>query len=378
MIRALTSCAEVTVLSLVHDDEEAGHTADVRRFVHRVSTARVPAWRNKAKAALSLPTSRPLTLELLSAPSVHRRLRELVRDQPPDLVFAYCSSMVRYAMEPPLEGIPFVLDMVDLDSEKWRTLSRSTAWPRRLIYKREARCLARFEATAVRASRTTLAVNRKEADAVRRLAPEADIRVVGNGVDIEGFAPPDRPSGKAQVVFCGVLNYGPNEEAVLRLARDIWPMVLETRPDARLLIVGAHPTASIQALAQRDPSITVTGEVPDVRPFLWESAIAAVPLRTARGLQNKVLEALASGLPAVVSGVVAEGLPDFALAGCAVADTDQDFARIIGDWLGQPADARREIARRARLETLTWQEQLRPLCGIAREAASVGQRHASC
>ena len=225
LIHALKACADVSVLSLVHDAEEEGRIGDVQTFVRRVRTARVPKWRNLAKAAVRLPTTRPLTLELLSSPSVTGSVRELVRDQPPDVVFAYCSSMARYAMEPPLDQFPMLLDMVDLDSQKWQALGSTGNWFRRLIYKREAYYLARFERAAVRAARVTLAVNEKEAGAIRHLTGGADVRVVGVGVDAEAFAPPTGPSGKAQVVFCGVLDYAPNNEAVLRLARDIWPRV---------------------------------------------------------------------------------------------------------------------------------------------------------
>ena len=377
LIHALKACADVSVLSLVHDAEEEGRIGDVQTFVRRVRTARVPKWRNLAKAAVRLPTTRPLTLELLSSPSVTGSVRELVRDQPPDVVFAYCSSMARYAMEPPLDQFPMLLDMVDLDSQKWQALGSTGNWFRRLIYKREAYYLARFERAAVRAARVTLAVNEKEAGAIRDLTGGADVRVVGVGVDAEAFAPPTGPSGKAQVVFCGVLDYAPNNEAVLRLARDIWPRVRRVRPDAQLLVVGANPTAAIRSLPTRDPSISVTGGVPDVKPYLWDSAVTAVPLRIARGVQNKVVEALAAGLPAIVSPVVAEGLPLCVRPGCAVADTDADFAQAIVERLAMPPELRREIARRADVGSLTWQRQLEPLCAIVREVASAAPRLSS-
>ena len=102
--------------------------------------------------------------------------------------------MARYAMEAPLNRFPFVLDMVDVDSEKWKSLSRTGRWPLRLIYRRESACLARFETTAIRSARVTLAVNQKEADAVRRLAADARVEVVQNGIDLETFAPHEPPS----------------------------------------------------------------------------------------------------------------------------------------------------------------------------------------
>jgi sugar transferase (PEP-CTERM/EpsH1 system associated) len=370
LIRYLTGCAEVSVFSLVHDSDEAAHADDLKAFTHDVRIARVPRLLNMMRGAVRLPTHRPLTLELLYAPTIHAQLRAMVSERPPDLVFAYCSGMARYAMEAPLNRFPFVLDMVDVDSEKWKSLSRTARWPMRLIYRRESACLARFETTAVRSARVTLAVNQNEADAVRRLAADARVEVVQNGIDLETFAPREPPSDDPTAVFCGILNYGPNEEAALRLTQGIWPLVKKQRTDARLILAGAYPTAALHDAVRNDPTITLTGEVQDIRPYLWRSALAVVPLRTARGTQNKVLEALAAGLPTVVSPIVASGLPNAVQAGCAVAETDEEFAAIVVAWLARTPAERRELAIQARLQTLTWPEQLRSLCDMVRDAAS--------
>jgi glycosyltransferase involved in cell wall biosynthesis len=277
------------------------------------------------------------------------------------VVIAYCSSMARFAMEPPLNRTPFVLDMVDVDSGKWSALSQHAKWPNRYIYSREAVCLAEFERQAVRAAAMTLVVNEREANAVRELVPNAAVQVIQNGIDLEPFKPPDGPATTAEVTFCGVLDYEPNEAAALRLARDIWPRVHRQRPDATLLLLGSRPTPAIRALPEVDSSIRVSGAVPDVKPYLWKSALAAVPLMTARGVQNKVLEALAAGLPVVVSPIVAEGLPESALGGCIVAGHDEEFAGSIVHLLDAGPAARRERAERASLERLTWPLQLEPL-----------------
>lgn len=367
LIHALGAVADVSVASLVHDDEEASHAADVEAFASEVRVARVPYWANRIRAAMILPTRQPLTLALLHSPEMPARLREIVDRARPDLVFAYCSSMARYAMALPLRGIPFLLDMVDLDSEKWRALGETSPPPLRYVYRREARCLASFEREAIRAARVTIAVNRKEADATRRLAPHTDVRVVENGIDLAAFTPQGPPSPTPRVVFCGVLDYAPNEAAALRLGLEIWPKVLKDVPDARLVLVGANPTPRVRSLAGQ-PGITVTGGVPDVKPYLWQSAVAAVPLLTARGLQNKVIEALAAGLPAVVTPVVAEGLPPAVLDGCRVAVSDDAFADAIVAALRLTPAARRAFAARAPLDRLTWAAQLRSLPDIVRAA----------
>jgi polysaccharide biosynthesis protein PslH len=365
MLQALKTCADVTVASLVHDDEERSHVDELRGFARDVMVAPVPRWANLVRGSLKLLTTRrPLTLELLHAPALNRLLIERLTRSKPDVVFAYCSAMARYAIEPPLDAIPFVLDMVDVDSNKWDALSHRASWPKRWIYAREAVCLAGFERAAIRAAQVTIAVNQREAAAVQKLVPNAAVSVIENGIDLAAFRPPANPADRAQVTFCGVLDYEPNEAAALRLGRCIWPLVRRQRPDAMLLLVGSRPTAAIRALPNSDSSIRVTGAVPDVRPFLWESAVAAVPLVTARGVQNKVLEALAAGLPAVVTPVVAEGLPGSTLQGCTLASDDEEFARAIVQLLEAGPSARRTLASRAALDRLTWSQQLAPLCGL--------------
>jgi sugar transferase (PEP-CTERM/EpsH1 system associated) len=374
LLRWLQRRADVDLLSLVHDSDEQGSAAGMAGRAMSVHTGMVPRWRNRFASLAVLPTGRPLTLSLLDAPTLRTTLSTLREKHRPDVILAYCSSMASYAMNPVLDDIPLVLDMVDLDSEKWRALARNGPWYLRRIYAREARTLRVFEGRAVRAAQTTLAVNEREAAAVRDLVPGADVVTIGNGIAFESFAPLTEDRGQAEVVFCGVMDYPPNEAAALRLIRRIWPLVRERRPDAALWLVGSGPSERMRTSAGGDPSIHITGRVPDVRPFLWRSALAATPLSTARGVQNKVLEALAAGLPVVVSPVVAEGLPQSVASGVRVADSDRDFADAICRLLALSPAERRRIAAGADLTALTWEQQLAPLWDILVAAAATGRR----
>jgi glycosyltransferase involved in cell wall biosynthesis len=277
--------------------------------------------------------------------------------------------MARFALEPPLAGLPFVLDMVDVDSAKWANLGRQARPPMRWVYARESRILRQFERNAMKHAESTTAVNAREVDALRDICPDATVHVVGNGVDVETFSPPGPPSEHPTVVFCGVMNYGPNETAAIELAQVIWPQVRAQFPTARLLLVGSRPTHAVRALSRADASVEVTGEVDDVRPYLWTSAVAAAPLRVARGVQNKVLEALAAGLPVVITPVVREGLPQDVLPGCLTEESSAGIAQAICGLLARSAGERRALATRASLESLTWRAQLAPLYGILNAAA---------
>src|SRR6185295_6727113 len=153
-------------------------------------------------------------------------------------------------------------------------------------------------------------------DALAAIAPGADVRVVPNGVDVEHLAPKAPPSNERRVIFPAVFNYQPNAEGAVWLAREVWPLVTELLPDARLTLAGASPTARVRALAANDATVEVTGAVPDMRPYLWRSAAAVAPLFLARGVQNKVLEAAAAGLPSVVTPAVRNGLPPEVSGAC--------------------------------------------------------------
>jgi glycosyltransferase involved in cell wall biosynthesis len=232
------------------------------------------------------------------------------------------------------------------------------------IYRREARLLARAESRMMRSAGATTVVNDREADAARRLAPGARIEVAGNGIDRAHFAPEAPALAEPQVVFCGVMNYAPNAETAMFLAREVWPRVTRVRPEARLVLVGSGPSPALTRAAERVSGVTVTGRVADVRPWLWSSAVAAAPIRTARGVQNKVLEAVAAGLPAVVSPVVAEGLPEGVRPACLVASSADECAGRILELLAlQPAD-RRRLAARASFSGLDWRDRLAPMLDL--------------
>jgi polysaccharide biosynthesis protein PslH len=368
IIQALRGQVDLDIVSLVHDRDELAEAQRMRDAGFSVFATPVSKVRNYALALPQLLGRRPLTHMLLQAPGVDARLRQLADRTPPDVVLAYCSGMARFAVEPPLGGFPLVLDLVDVDSAKWAAMADSASGPMRWVYRREARCLGAFERDAAARASTTLVVNEREAETLREMAPEARVRVVPNGIDLATFRPTAPPSDSPRVVFCGVMNYAPNVEGVLWFAREVWPRVRLQRPDAQCAIVGSDPTTAVRDLARQGTGIEVTGTVPDVRRYLWESAVSVAPLKTARGVQNKVLEAVAAGLPAVVTTPVADGLPPDVLVACRAADGADDFARHVVELLNLSGDQRRRVAELADMAPLTWDHRLAALPAILSSA----------
>lgn len=373
ILRTLSTHADVEVVSLVHGDEEEALAETLRTlFPVRVHVHRTSTLGNVVRVAAGLASNMPLTHCLLDAPGLSATLREISEHRPPDVVLAYCSGMARFALEPPLDRMPLVLDYVDVDSAKWAALAQSSRWPYKWVYAREARYLGRFEADAARRAAVSVVVNERERNALHAIAPGAHVQVVGLGVDVEALRPQQPPADNAHIVFCGVMNYEPNVEGVLWFAEKVWPLIVAQRPDARFLIVGSNPTTIVRKLASTHRGIEITGTVPDVRKYLWQSAVSIAPLWISRGLQNKVLEALAAQLPVVLTPQVSEGLPPTLRLACRVAGSARAFADEVLSLLALPPLARRAIALCAALESLGWDTQLEPFLSILADAAQKG------
>jgi sugar transferase (PEP-CTERM/EpsH1 system associated) len=360
LLEALARHADVDLMSLVHDRDEASQVELLQDRVRSVTTARMVRTRSWLRAAAALGTGQPLTHALLDAPGFDRALAGVVAEHRPHVVVALCSSMARFALRPPLDALPLILDLIDVDSEKWRQMGASTRAPLGWIYRREARVLGPFESIAARRAAATLVVNDRERTVLETIAPGAPVHVVPNGIDAVRFTPPVSPPAEARVVFCGVMDYAPNVDGVLWFVKHVWPRVRDAHAHATLTLVGARPTPAIRALSS-DPSIEVTGTVPDVRPYLWGSAVSIAPLLIARGVQNKVLEALAAGLPCVVSAPVFEGVPQAARPGCVEGNTPAAFAGSVIRLLSMRPDERRRIAGQVNLSELSWREAFAPL-----------------
>ncbi|HJZ74811.1 MAG TPA: glycosyltransferase [Vicinamibacterales bacterium] len=375
IVRLLAARADVRVVSLVHDQDEARQADTLRQLGVGVYTALVLRARNLASAALALPTEVPLTHALLYAPDMAAAVERATEGWLPDAVLAYCTGVAPLALVPPLDRVPLVLDVVDVDSAKWAAFAEVSRFPRAWVYRREARCLGAFERRAVRVAIATTVVNERERDALLSTCTGANVHVVPNGVDVSALTPHDPPAREDRVIFTAVFDYAPNTDGAIWFAKHVWPLVRAARPAATLTLAGASPTRAIRQLASIDPSIEVTGAVPDMRPYLWRSAVAVAPIHQARGVQNKVLEAAAAGLPSVVTSPVWKGLPKEVLAACRRADDPDQFAAQVIDLLQLTPDARRRRAEQARLADLAWPKRLAPLVDLV-ESAAHGDREA--
>lgn len=357
----------VCLVALAHEPDERDPGHGLAELVDALHTIRVPRRANFARAAVRLLGRQTMTHMVLDSAELPSTLGRIRRDWRPDVVLALCSSMARFALQPPLAGLPLVIDLLDVDSFKWQSLAEQTRGPIGWIYAREARLLRRFEAESCKAADATVVVSDKEAEALRSLDPTLDPIVVPLGVDVDGFRPHSMPSGHG-VIFTGVFNYRPNLDGALWLLHEVWPRVIAQLPDARLFLVGANPPSRLRRAAERRGAL-VTGTVPDTRTYLWQAAVSIAPLHTARGVQNKVLEAVAAGLPAVVTPAVFDGLPAAVRPACSIASSAGDFAEAIVTLLRRSPEERRRLVASAPLDLLRWERCLEPLGTLMRQAA---------
>jgi glycosyltransferase involved in cell wall biosynthesis len=252
--------------------------------------------------------------------------------------------------------------MVDLDSEKWAELAENSHWPMSWIYRRETRTLRAFERQAMARAVVTTVVSERERVLVERLLGQP-AKTVPVGVDVDFWRRRSDTVSFPEIVFCAVFNYEPNEQGAIWLASQVWPLVRQQVPGARLKLVGMSPTRRVRALAI-DGSIEVTGAVADVRPHLWRASAAVAPLWVARGTQTKVLEALAAGVPCIVTPAVEAGLPMDARSACYCRPDPAGFAEALVSCLRDPVTPAKRLEICQSVKNLRWDVQLAPFLGI--------------
>jgi sugar transferase (PEP-CTERM/EpsH1 system associated) len=263
-----------------------------------------------------------------------------------DVVWTSSSSV---AARLPRRGLARrIVDFVDVDSEKWREFAAFVPPPLAWLYALEARRVARLEAASGTSADCVLVVAESEAEVLRQRLPLAPVRVVPNGVDLSYFQPA-APAGGAppRVVFVGTLDYRPNVDAVLFFVREVLPLLRLALPDLEFTAVGHRPAARLQrAVRRRADGVRLAGSVPDVRPYLRAAQVCVVPLQYGRGMKNKVLEAMAMGVPVVASGVAVAGLAVRDGVEVTIAKHPRDYADAICALL-RSAERRRVQAEHA-------------------------------
>ncbi|MFH5925465.1 TIGR03087 family PEP-CTERM/XrtA system glycosyltransferase [Roseomonas xinghualingensis] len=339
------------------------------------------------RALVHLRPGQPLGLGWFHEPHLRAWVERGLEANRYDAAFVYSSTMAPYVMGPAARrpGLRRVLDMVDVDSEKWLAYAANAHGIRRQVWAREARTLLTFERQAARDFDRTLFVSEDERRRFVEIAPECASRAgwVDNGVDLHRFDParpyprPFKDDAPA-LVFTGTMDYRPNVDAVCWFVEEVMPRLLSRVPSPHFHIVGANPSPQVRALAQL-PNVHVTGRVADTRPYIAHADAVVAPLRIARGIQNKVLEAMAMARPVIASPQAFEGVRARPGRDLLVADGAAEMARMVAQVLDGAHPRLGEAARASMLDTYDWAATLRPLeamLGPGSQAAALLQPHA--
>ena len=291
-----------------------------------------------------------------------------------DLIFVHCSSVARYVEH--VKRVPKILDFGDMDSQKWREYARYKPFPLSLGFGLEARKLEREERRLAQRFDLCTATTHAEWETLAQFAPEVPTDWFPNGVDTEYFAPADEPYDAATIVFVGRMDYYPNQESMFRFCATTLPLLRARRPETKLVIVGAEPTPSVKRLGEIE-GVTVTGSVPDVRPYLRKAALMVAPLNIARGTQNKILEAMAMGVPVVTSRIAAGGVDARDHEHFLAASTPNEYVAAIVAIASDPALRRRlAVAGRERmLSHHAWDRSMRRMDDIVDRCVANFARH---
>ncbi len=350
-------------------------------MAQRVAIQPISVHASRFKSMTAMLTGRSFTPSYYFRQGLADTIVQWHEEAPFDVVWTFCTGMIQYAslivssggsgekggLEPPIRRdavrkVFHVLDLVDVDSLKWHSYARDSWPPIKWVYAAEARRLRKVEAGQFVPFDAAVVVSNAEAKAYRQgVGDHAGLTVVSNGVDLDYFSPePD--SDSKTIVFIGVLNYKPNVEGIVWFVQRVFGRLREQIGDVRLMIIGRHPTARVEALDSH-AGVDVVGSVPDVRVYLRRAAVVVAPLQMARGVQNKVLEAMACGRVVVCSPQAAEGIHAHDGQHLLVADQP-------GHWASQlqialtDARLRQEVGAAARhhvVEHYSWGRRLQPI-----------------
>lgn len=366
MIAALAARGHrVHLLAFADEGDSALAQTELGRICASVELIPVSRAASNLRALAAIPTGRSLSLAYFDSTRMREAVRHAVKLHAIQAMIAFSSTMAQYV--PREFRRHSIADMTDVDSAKWLHYATTNPFPKSWVYQLEGRRLRRYEYEIAKSFAYTTLVTEREIELLDKLDEETRrTRLVAltNGVDLRKFRPGAFPAfavnslppheqkfltdpSAPRIVFTGAMDYYPNVDAVCYFAQDVFPRIRAKIPSAQFLIVGSNPAPQVVQL-KKQPGVIVTGRVHDVRPYLAAASVCAIPLRIARGIQNKALEAMASGRAVVATPEVAAGIgrvrhgEELLIAGSADELSDA-VLRVIGD-----ESLRRGLEERAR------------------------------
>ena len=325
-IQYLSKHHTVYLACLADDPQDARYVEELKRYCRVVEISYRSSLKHFWHIGRALFCGQALSVGAFYSRELQQKVKTILQSVKIDHIIVFSSPMAEYVRH--VKEIPKLMDFVDVDSEKWRTYASYQKFPFSLLYQLEAKRLGRYEEEIAREFEQSVFISDQEVQLFRERVKDRPITVVSNGVDLNYFHSKGKTEALGQdpvLVFTAAMDYFPNIDAAQFFCRHIFPRIRETYPEIRFDIVGRKPSHAVLKLA-RPGRINVTGTVTDVRPYMSNASVAVVPLRIARGVQNKILEAMATGLPVVGTANAFQGIAVGANDGIRVADDPKQFA----------------------------------------------------
>ena len=375
LLRYLSAHYRVYLGAFVDDPADWAYVAKLEELCEEVCLIKLNPKLARIKSLWALCSGQALSLPYYSSRAMTRWVNNLSNTANIERVVIYSAVMAQFIAGTKYSRCKKIADMVDVDSEKWREYSSQKRFPMSWVYRLEASRLFKFEQYVAQNFDQSLFVSIAEADKFKQLAPALANKVdsYSNGVDVDYFSPEHHfpcpfNANEYPLVFTGAMDYWPNVDAVKWFAKEVFPAVLNNNPRARFYIVGSKPAAQVCKLAEL-PGVVVTGRVDDVRPYLAHAVVSVAPMRIARGIQNKVLEAMAMARPVIVSAAGIEGIEVRHGREVLVARQTSDYGQFIEDVLAGNYETLGSSARQCVVEDFCWENNL-PMVGQLLEKKS--------
>ncbi len=361
LLRCLSRRARIHLACLADEPVTQEQRAVLESYCAQVAVVPLGRWSRCLRGLASLICGGTVSEGAFASRGLRAVLRAWAGETRFHAALASSSSLAPYLRMPELAGVPPVIDLIDVDSQKWLDYAAASRGPKRWLYRLEGHRLRRLERELGEWARALTVVTEAEAELYRRCCGDGPMHAVSNGVDLDYFAPVPQVA-EPRCVFVGALDYRPNVEGACWFCREVWPEIHRQRPDARLDLVGRQPVAAVQRLGEL-PGVEVVGQVPDVRPYVARASVAVVPLHIARGVQNKVLEALALERATVATPQALEGLGVQPGREVVCASSSQEWVRAVLDLFGDPARRAQlgQVGRRYVETSHCWERCLEPM-----------------
>ncbi len=367
LMKRIAASHAVHVACLADDPEDLEHARAVGRWAASVDCRPRRSLESAWRGAFGTLLGRPLSDGWFRSGALRRDVRGRSAEPVFDVAVAYCSSMAGY-----LDGFDGarVIDFVDVDSEKWRKYADRSGALKKLVYSMEAKLVRSLEQKLTIEYERGVIISARERDLLGTFADTRRVEVVTNGVDVDYWGSLTRvPSASPEIVFVGAMDYFANEDGVVDFVQRVFPHVRKRVPDVTFRIVGRRPGPAVTALGA-EPGVEVVGEVDDVRPQLARATLAVVPLRIAQGLQNKVLEAMAAGVPVVTSASAVAGISGSAGEHFTQVESTQEWGDAIEGLVRDAARAADLAGRASALvrDTYSWDTKAREYASVLEAA----------